>query len=149
MTQLTELQERFAVEYATNGGDATAAAVAAGYSEKSACDLGRRALSLPQVLERVMLELMRLRARSGAAGLKALIEIAESGSASPAARVSAGRTLLEHAGMIGPAKEIAEARERAMNPDRKVVDYLEVLDALASRRPANDRTRPPQTGTEG
>jgi phage terminase small subunit len=44
---MTELQEQFAVEYTMNGGDATQAAIAAGYSEKSACDLGRRALALP------------------------------------------------------------------------------------------------------
>ena len=134
INNLTELQERFAVEFAMNGGDATAAAIAAGYSEKSACDLGRRALALPQVSERVLAELMRLRSKSGAVGLKALTDIAEDGNVTAAARVSAARALLEHAGLVGTAKEVGEARERANDPDGKVVDYLEVLDRIASSR---------------
>ena len=37
-----EMQDGFAVEYAMNGGDAWKAAVAAGYAERSAVDLGPR-----------------------------------------------------------------------------------------------------------
>ena len=37
---LTELQEKFAVAYMTNGGDATKAAIEAGYAQTSARELG-------------------------------------------------------------------------------------------------------------
>jgi hypothetical protein len=72
---MTDQQARFAVEYATNGGDATRAAINAGYSARSAVDLGRRT-ALPHVLAAIHKELARPWVRSGAIGLKAIIEIA-------------------------------------------------------------------------
>jgi phage terminase small subunit len=136
---MTEMQERFAVEFAMNGGDATAAAIAAGYSEKSACDIGRRTLALPHIQVAVLRELTKLRFRSGAIGLNAMIQVATNEKAPAAARVSAARSLMEHAGMVGTAKEMEDARNSA---DGKVIDYMAVLDALGrlSRGPDNDQS---------
>ena len=129
---LTELQAAFAIAYATNGGDATQAAIDAGYSEKSAVDLGRRALSNPQVQELILCELTRLRCRSGAIGLHALIRIAQSPAAPAAAVVAAGRALAEHAGLLGSAKEMEGARARASDPNAgNVKTYTDVLNQLA------------------
>ena len=130
---MTELQRRFAVEYATNGGDAQKAAIEAGYSEKSARDLGRRTLALPHVQEMILQELTRLRGRSGAVGVKALVEIAENSNVTPAARVSAARALMEHAGMLGTAKEIKETRE-GVRESGEIVDYKAVLEQIGNAR---------------
>ncbi len=127
----TEMQQRFAVEYALNGGHAQQAAVSAGYSEKSAKDLSPRTLALPHVAEMVLQELTKLRCRSGAVGVKALVEIAENSQVTPAARVSAARALMEHAGMLGTAKELREAREVAQKSG-EVIDYKAVLDVISS-----------------
>src|SRR5262245_56122415 len=130
---MTERQERFAIEYALNGGDVTAAAIAAGYSEKSAYDLGRRTLALPHVQIAVLQELVKLRFRSGAIGLNAMIQVATNDKAPAAARVSAARALMEHAGMLGTAKEVMEVRQQAEKQGNgKVVNYNEVLNALAN-----------------
>jgi phage terminase small subunit len=125
---MTEMQERFAVEYATNGGNATKAALAAGYSEKSASELGHRLTALPHVQHAILSELFRQRSRSGAVGLKAMIEIATSEKIPGAARVSAARALMEHAGLIGTAKDVKE--ERAKADKKNVVDYNAVLASL-------------------
>lgn len=136
--QLTQIQERFASEYALNGGNATRAALSAGYSEKSAGDLGRRALALPHVQAAVLRELLRLRCRSGAIGLDSMVRIATDEKAPAAARVSAARALMEHAGMLGTAKEITEARENVERDGGKVVNYVAVLEALRDLPKANN-----------
>jgi hypothetical protein len=51
--RLTEKQEAFAVAYVTNGGNATAAAKDAGYSEDAARVLGPRNLRNPLILQRI------------------------------------------------------------------------------------------------
>jgi len=128
----TELQERFAVEYATNGGNATQAAISAGYSKKSASDLGRRTLALPHVQQRIQRELVNLRTRSGAVGLDAMVRIASDNTVPAAARVSAARALMEHAGLLGTAKDVNEVRDEAKRHEgRNVIDYSEVLQSFA------------------
>ncbi len=130
---MTEMQGRFAIEYAMNGGDATKAAVAAGYSEHSAVDIGRRTLALPHVQQTVLRELMKLRCRSGAVGVTAMVQIATSDKAPASARVSAARALMEHAGMLGTAKEVADLRmEAERQGNSNIIDYTAVLKTLAS-----------------
>ena len=128
---MTDKQERFALEYASNGGNATAAAKMAGYSEKSAHEIGRQLLEIPHVHEAVHRELMRQRFRSGAIGLEAMIRIATNDDAPAAARVSAARSLMEHAGMLGTAKDVMEARITADDPAPRIIDYKEVLRQLS------------------
>ena len=136
---LTDLQKRFALEYASNGGNATAAAKAAGYSERSAHEIGRQQLGKPHVLELVRRHLMQLRARSGAVGLNALVEICESPKTPASARVSAARALCEHAGLLGTAKEMGDARADACADadEEQRVDAREVLKSFSALRAAN------------
>ena len=54
---MTEMQRQFAIAYATNGGNRTEATIEAGYSEKSAKDIGRNTLALPHVQELILQEL--------------------------------------------------------------------------------------------
>ena len=130
---MTEMQRLFAVAYATNGGKRTEATIEAGYSAKSAKDIGRNTLALPHVQEMILEELTKLRARSGAVGLKALVEIAESSKVSPAARVSAARALCEHGGLLGTAKEMIETRGRAKESG-EIIDYKKVLAQIGNAR---------------
>lgn len=130
-TSCTDKQKLFALEYAMNGGNATAAAKTAGYSDKSAHEIGRQLLEISHVQEAVHKELMRQRFRSGAIGLEAMIRIATSENAPAAARVSAARSLMEHAGLLGTAKEVKEMREHAETELSGTVDYKEILDRLS------------------
>ncbi len=104
----TDMQKRFAVEYASNGGNATQAAKDAGYSAKSAHEIGRQLLEKPHVHEMVLKELNRLRYRSGVTGLNALMQIAQDEKAPANARVSAARVLCEHSGLLGSARKDGE-----------------------------------------
>lgn len=125
----TELQIRFAMAYARNGGNAKQAAIEAGYSEKSADDLGRRALESPIVHELILLELTRQRARAGVIGLNALIGVAGNEKAPAAAKVAAGRALLEFAGVAGSSKDLDDAKWRG--DGSPAPDYRSILDAFA------------------
>ncbi len=129
-TAMTDKQQRFALEYASNGANATAAAKIAGYSEKSAHEIGRQLLENQHVQEAIHRELMRQRFRSGAIGLEAMIQIATNEKAPAAARVSAARSLMEHAGLVGTAKEVMEARVNADDPAPPAIDYQEILKQL-------------------
>lgn len=126
----TEMQCRFAIAFASNGGDATKAALEAGYSEKSATDIGRRTVELPHVQEMIMVELTRQRAHAGAVGIGALVHVAQSEKAPPAARVSAGRALLEFAGLVGSARPADDGR--GYDRGAPAPDYKAVLDAIAA-----------------
>jgi phage terminase small subunit len=113
---LTDHQQRFAAEYAANGGKGTAAAKAAGYSERSAHEIARQLLQKDEVQHAIYRQLMKLKHRSGAVGLDALLRIATDEKASASARVSAARTLCEHAGLLGSAKDLAAAQDEAEQP---------------------------------
>ncbi len=108
-----------------------AAAIEAGYSEKSASDLGYRALALPHVQELILRELTRSKARAGVAGLSALMRIAQSDKAPPAAVVSAGRALVEYAGLVGAAAGDDRTR-RGYGLDTPSPDYKAILDTFAN-----------------
>lgn len=127
---LTDRQSAFALEYAMNGGNATAAAKTAGYSLKSAHEIGRQLLENIGIQEAIHRELMRQRFRSGAVGLQVLVRIATNDSAPAAARVAAARSLMEHGGLLGTAKEIQQTRNEADNSGLQPISYKEVLLAL-------------------
>ncbi|EKV31521.1 hypothetical protein C882_3894 [Caenispirillum salinarum AK4] len=77
---------------------------------------------------------MRARFRSGAVGINALMQLAQDDKAPANARVSAARALCEHAGLLGTAKDMEDARERAKEDDRPTVDPREVLRVLRGGR---------------
>jgi hypothetical protein len=126
------MQRRFALEYASGSGNASDAARKAGYSAKSAAEIGRQLLEKPHVRDMISQELVKLRVRSGTIGLNALTTIAGDAKMAPAARVAAARALLEHAGLVGSARE----REPGEPPAAEVTDYNEFLERLGQRRQA-------------
>lgn len=128
----TDKQIAFAAAYVINGGDATKAAIAAGYSEATAGQIGWQQLQKPVVREMVHRELLRQRGRSGAVGLNALVRIAEDPKAPAAARVAAARTLMEHAGLIGSGKAAdGNPDDAADRDDAKLISAKDLLAALA------------------
>ncbi len=128
---MTEKQQAFALEYASNGGNATAAAKTAGYSEVSAHELGRQLLEKPHVREAIHGELMKLKYRSGVVGLSALVNIAQDEKSPPAARVSAARALVEHAGLLESAKGRKDDTPDSEEKSGKIIDYQSVLRGIA------------------
>lgn len=127
---MTEMQKAFALEYATNGGNATQAAKSAGYSAKTASEQGRQLLQLPHVQEAIRKQLLRLRFDSGVIGLRALKEVAGDTKAPANARVAAARALMEHAGALGTARDVQDERDRAngeadLDPDNVIRSFLE------------------------
>ena len=107
------------LEYARNGGNASAAARAAGYPERSAHEQGRQQLEKLHIREAIYKELMKLRHRSSAAGLSALVNIAQEEKNPAAARGAAARTLIEHA-------ELLAANDRDWTEEDE--DYGKIID---------------------
>lgn len=124
---MTEKQRAFVIEYARNGGNASAAARAAGYPEKSAHEQGRQQLEKPHIREAIYKELMKLRHRSGAIGLSALINIAQDDKNPAAARVAAARALIDHAGLLTINHD---AWAEVDDGGGQVIDYQSVLEGL-------------------
>ncbi len=56
----TDLQQRFVVEYVANNGNATSAAKAAGYSAKTAGQIGFKLLGNPHIHDAIRAEQRRL-----------------------------------------------------------------------------------------
>lgn len=123
----TEMQKNFAIAYANNGGDHVQAALDAGYSETSARQISCRMLRMPHVNEMIMAALCNQKPRAGAIGLKALEHVAQSETAPAAARVAAGRALIEFAGLA--SKEYDEGRLRR---GEAAPDYKSILDRFAT-----------------
>ncbi|WP_200342300.1 terminase small subunit [Rhodovibrio sodomensis] len=132
--KMTEMQQVFALEYARNGGNGTAAAKTAGYSERSAHEQARQNLNLPHVQEAIRKALLKQRAESGVIGLYALRQVAQDPKAPHAAKVSAGRALCEHAGQLGTAKELEAERDAADNGDKDAADPMDFLRAILDGR---------------
>lgn len=126
----TEMQKKFAVEFVANGGNATAAAKVAGYSERSAYETGRKTLNAPVVAELIHRALNRAKARSGVIGLNALIEICEDKKTPANTRVSAAKALCEHAGLIGTGKVSDESFAEVLERNKGEISPKEVLRAF-------------------
>ncbi len=97
----TELQQRFAVEYVTNGGNATSAAKVAGYSAKTAGQMGFKLMGNPHVQDAIRDEQRRLlNGDMATKALGVLRSIMENEDAPAGARVDAAKTVLDRAGLV-------------------------------------------------
>lgn len=97
----TELQQRFVVEFVANGGNATAAAKAAGYAVQSAGKMGSKLLGNVHVQDAIRAEQRRL--LNGDLATKALgvlRAVLEDEKAPTGARVDAAKTVLDRAGLV-------------------------------------------------
>ena len=97
----TELQQRFAVEYVTNGGNASEAARVAGYSAKTAGQMGFKLMGNPHVQDAIRDEQRRLlNGDMATKALGVLRSIMENEDAPAGARVDAAKTVLDRAGLV-------------------------------------------------
>lgn len=134
---LTEMQERFSVEYVARQADGTAAALAAGYADTTAHTMVSRLLSSPHVAARIAVELDKQRVVSGTIGLTVLQSIARQDRFPAAARVTAARTLMEYAGMIGGKAETGATKD----PSEMSAEELRTLIARLDKE-LGDRATP-------
>lgn len=93
--ELTELQARFAVFYAENGGNAAKAAADAGYSATSAPMIGPRLVRLPWVARAVEIERKRFLNEAGLASLQLVVEIVRDVKAEKRLRLKAAEVALK------------------------------------------------------
>lgn len=99
--KMTEPQERFAVAYVANGGNATQAAKVAGFSLKSARQIGSHLLDKPHVQSAIRNEQRRtLEGRLSSKALMVLEAILDDATAPVGARVDAAKTVLDRGGLI-------------------------------------------------
>lgn len=107
---MTDQQERFAIEYATNG-NATLSAKLAGYSEATAYSQGQRLLKNVEVAEKInsiktqMTEDLRKRmTKEASTAFNVLVEIMNNSKAKDADRIKCAVDLLDRAGYIAEKK---------------------------------------------
>ncbi len=100
MDKLTDKQRRFVEEYCGNGFNATKAAASAGYSQKTAKQMGTENLAKPIIQEHIqefMSEATEKALVTTEDIVKGLYDIAQHGE-SESARVSAYKTLTDYTG---------------------------------------------------
>lgn len=117
--ELTEMQERFAQEYASSG-NATASAINAGYSERSADVLGSRQTRNVKVMRRIR----EIREEQGIEVdtekdtlLEMLTNIAESKSAEPQHKLKAIEMIAKIRGYYKDSPEINVDNSNTFNPN--------------------------------
>lgn len=92
-------QDIFCDLYVANGGNATQAAIGAGYSQKSAGELGRKLLKSPKIQLKIkQLNMQRLGGELAIKALGVLEAIMVDEEAPASARVDCAKTLLDRAG---------------------------------------------------
>ena len=106
-TQITDQQTRFAVAFATNGGNATEAAKEAGYSEATARQQGHRLSRLPHVQQRIAQECSAIVACNVPAALEAQRRLL-TGSRSDMVKHLVALDMLDRA--LGKATQVSEHR---------------------------------------
>ena len=119
-------QANFVAAYVAGSGNATRAAITAGYSPDAARQTASRLLSLPHVQEAIRREHNRLlRGPLASKALGVLERIMDDESAPYGARVDAAKTVLDRAGLIAPRVVEADAGDKPLNEMS-----LEELDAF-------------------
>jgi hypothetical protein len=101
---LTAKQFNFVVNYVANGGNATQAAIAAGYSELSARVQAHGLLSLPHVAAAIQRETFRAIGRHGPAMLDVLVTLAIDDAVPPGVRAKCAATVLDRGGFTPPKR---------------------------------------------
>lgn len=118
LTPVTANQQRFAAEYVRNGGNAVAAAIAAGYSEVSARQQGYALTSLPHVAALIRRELLRQLGGHAVNAVDVLSSIMLDEAMPPPSRVRAAIAILDRAGVTPPKR--TEADEEGRKPLNKL-----------------------------
>jgi len=135
MAQLSEQQREFAIAYVANGGNGTAAAVAAGYSEHSARSAAYKLTRLPQVETAIRAEQRRvLGGRLANKALAVLEAILSDENAPFGARVDAAKTLLDRGGVVAPKP--GDEKDLADKPISRMTEgeLIELIQRLEAER---------------
>lgn len=122
---MTEMQQKFIEEFVTNGGNAAAAARAAGYSEASARQRAHEQLQKPEI-QRAIDELSRKRVASGAPGALDNLEWLMKNATTEAVRLNAAVRWLEFAGY-----KPSEKHEHTFKDERTDEELDATIRALA------------------
>lgn len=146
---LTEPQRKFVAAFTSEPGcigNASKSAISAGYSERSAAELGRQNLEKPKILEAIH-EANR-RQISGALAAKS-VEVIEGilndPDAHPKLKLEAAKTVLDRAGYVAPrAPEAAE-----MKPKRPSEMSIAELERSVADMRAQQAERRAMWHTEG
>ncbi|MGH9427031.1 MAG: terminase small subunit, partial [Terriglobia bacterium] len=113
---MSNKQAAFVVAYVSNGGNATQAAREAGFSEKSARQIGGCLARKPHVQKAIEAEQRRtLQGRLASRALRVLEDIMNDTSAPAGARVDAAKTVLDRAGMVALREPAQDPYEGPMN----------------------------------
>lgn len=100
-TQILQQQRTFAEAYVAGGGNATQAAISAGYSPVSARQTASRLLHLPHVQEAIRrVQAHTLRGRLASKALAVLERVLDDDGAPAGVRVDAAKTVLDRAGHV-------------------------------------------------
>ena len=140
---LTDQQRRFVVAYTSDPaatGNASEAARRAGYSQRSAAEIGRQLVEKPHV--RLAIDNANREAISGRIATKAvrlLERVIDDESAAPKLRVQAAMTILDRGGYVAPSafERVAQAAARTAHekPAHEMsVNELELLVTRMSAR---------------
>jgi hypothetical protein len=131
---LNENQAAFVREYVRNGGNATAAAITAGYSKERARHTGWDLTHLPKISDAIKKEQMRhIGGELANVALGTLSSIMRDEAAPAAARVQASRWVLEAAGHGLPAAALA-ARLGMTDADKPLSEFsLADLEEMTRR----------------
>ena len=128
---MTPLQVAFVRAYVRNGGNGTAAAREAGYSQARADRAAWEVLGNPHVIEAVYLEGLRRAATSGIVAIDVLTKLAQDESQPASARVNAAAHLLRASRMLeaNPAVAFrpADMSNMADGSNGAEVDYAAIL----------------------
>lgn len=140
MAELTSKQQRFVEEYCSNGFNATKAAIAAGYSEKTADVIGSENLGKPSIQKSVQ-EFMNTASEKALVTtewiVKRLAEEAEyyDEGSSHSARISALKTLTDFTGGFDKNKQTVDHKstDGTMTPAQVTPVSEETLNKLIDK----------------
>jgi hypothetical protein len=143
---LTEQQHRFVVEFTTSPGavgNASEAARRAGYSEKSAAEIGRKLVEKLHVQEAIREAQNKLIGVSLASkAIDVLRGLIEDETAHPKLRLEAAKTILDRAGVIAPRAPdqpaLAPPTKRFDLSGWTVADAEACLNEARARKAARD-----------
>lgn len=146
MAKLTDMQEAF-VLHMTNTpnaiGNATEAARLAGYSEKSAGEIGYQLLQKPHVQQALREANQKTVCGSLAAkAVQVLKDILEDEDASPRLRLDAAKTVLDRAGYVPPK---AEEQDYSAEKDLTEMTVQELEQFIRDAKAKDAADNKPQT----
>ncbi len=135
MSKLTNKQERFAQEYVLDW-NATRAAKAAGYSDKTAYSIGNENLKKPEIaayIEEIQKDLAKLAGISALSNIKHLTDILEAEDEEATKdRIAALKVVNDMMGWNAPVKKSITLDDKTMTPEEREA-RIAALEARAKK----------------